>query len=103
MPRRASLILPLRTPDSLAAGQPCAQKFWYQNISPSRASPRESRQRLSPIFCAITTRARKVLDSVHRSPLKNALRQRPEPAAVSVTHGQLVSTKNTPSPFGQAI
>jgi Membrane carboxypeptidase/penicillin-binding protein PbpC len=93
MPRRASLILPLRMPDSLAAGQPCARNFWHQNISRSRASPRERRQRLSLIFCAITTRARKVLGL--RSPLafEERVRQKPEPAAASATHGLLASTK----------
>ena len=79
-------------------------KFLASEHQPlTRIASAERRQQLSLIFCAITTRARKVLGCVHRSPSKNALRQRPEPAAASATRGLLASTKNTPSPFGQAI
>ena len=50
MPRRASLILPLRMPDSLAAGQPCARKFWYRNIGRSLASPQGRRRILEMLW-----------------------------------------------------
>ena len=78
-------------------------KFLAQNISRSRVSHPLKRPQSSLIFCAITTRVRKVSDCVRRWPSKNAWRQRPEPAAASGTRGLSASTKNTPSPFGQAI
>jgi hypothetical protein len=94
------LILPLRMPDSLAAGQPCARNFGIRTSALTRIASREATAIITDILCDNDARQKSF---GLRSPLafEERVAAKTGTSSGSATRGLLASTKNTPSPFGR--